>query len=136
MNNTRLCVYKYKHYFHAHIIIYISIKVNAIHIFHMNIRLHHHIFCGRFLYIHTFFCSKIMCGCQLSICLYDIRYASCKHRLYHIRVAQSVPISVTFTFTLGKIYSQLIRAATPVLSRIAAAAIVYRHILLGKIRLT
>ena len=95
----------------------------------MNIHLHHHIFRRRFVYIHTFFHRKIMRGCQLRTCLYDIRQTSYERRLHHSRVAPSVPIWATFAFTIGKICPQLIRAATPVLSR---AAIVYRHILLGE----
>ena len=39
---------------------------------------------------------------------------------------------LSFILAIDKIYPQLIRAATPVLSRYAAA-IVYRHILLGEI---
>nr|DAL30563.1 MAG TPA_asm: hypothetical protein [Caudoviricetes sp.] len=38
----------------------------------MNIHSQHHIFCRRFLHIRTFFYRKIMCRCQLVICLYDI----------------------------------------------------------------
>ena len=65
----------------------ISIKVNIIHIFHMNIRLYHHIFRRRFVYIHTFFHYKMMCVCRLITCLYDIRQTSYEHRLHHSHVA-------------------------------------------------
>ena len=54
INNTQLYVYKYKYYiyFHVHIDRYISIKVNIVHIFHVNIRLHHHIFSWE-IYVHS-----------------------------------------------------------------------------------
>ena len=100
--------------------------------FHMNIHPQHHIFHRRFVYIHTFFHYKIMCGCQLATCLYDIQQTSCEHRLHHSHVAPSVPIWAEFISALGNIYPQLIRAATPFLSLSCAAAIVYRHILLGE----
>lgn len=96
----------------------------------MNIRIHITLFQRRFLYIHTYFCSKIMCGCQLVTCLYDIRQTSCERRLHHSHVAPSMSISAKFTFTLGKICSRSIRTAMLVLSR--TGAIVYRHILLGE----
>lgn len=121
-------------YFHAHIAIYISIKVNIVHIFHMNIRLHRHIFHRRFVYIHTFFHRKIMCSCQLVICLYDIIRIRYEHRLHHIHVASSVPISANFISTLDMIYLWAILAATLVMSRPVclhnAAAFIYRNILL------
>ena len=78
----------------------------------------------RFVYVHTFLYHKIMCGCRLSICLYDIQQTSYERRLHHSHVAPSVPIWAEFISTLGNIYPQLIRAATPVLSR---AAIIYRY---------
>lgn len=102
----------------------------------MNIRLHHHIFRRRFVYIHTFFYNKIMCGCRLAICLYDIIHTSYEHRLHHSHVAPPVPISAKFIFTIGKIYLWAIRAVMLVLSRPVclhnAAAIIYRNILLGE----
>lgn len=124
---------------------YININITFMHIsrfilasklisftfFHMNIHSHHHIFQRRFVYNHTFFCSKIMCGRRLAICLYNIRRASCERRLHHSLVALSVPISATFVFTLGKICSWSIRAATPVLSR-ADAPIIYRYYISGE----
>lgn len=125
-----------KHYFHAHIAIYISIKVNIVHIFHINIRSLITLFHRRFVYIHTFFRRKIMCGCRLATCLYDIRRASCKRRLYHNHVAPSTTISATFTSTIDKIYLWAIRAVMLVLSHpvclYSGAAFVYRNILLGK----
>ena len=91
---------------------------------------------GRFVYIHTFFHCKMMCGCQFVNCLYDIRQTSYERRLHHSHVAPPVPIWAEFASTLGNICSQLIRAATPFLSRPVClrivAAIVYRHILLGE----
>lgn len=81
ISNMQPYVHKQKHYFYAHITIYISIKVNIIHIFHMNIHSHHHIFRRRFVYIHTFFHRKIMCGCQLETCLYDIRQTNCQAQI-------------------------------------------------------
>ena len=96
-------------------------------------------FHGRFVYIHTFFHRKIMCGCRLITCLYDIRQTSYDRRLHHSHVVPSVLIWAEFAPILGNIYPQLIRAATFVLSRHAcpvclrsAAAIIYRHILLGE----
>ena len=100
----------------------------------MNIRLHRHIFRRRFVYIHTFFHHKIMCGCHLAIRLYDIMHTSYEHRLYHSHVAPSVPISAEITSTIDKIYLWAIRAATLVMSRPVclhnAAAFIYRNILL------
>ena len=102
----------------------------------MNIHTQHHIFHRRFVYIHTFFHYKMMCGCRLATCLYDIQQTSYERRLHHNHVAPSVPIWAEFISALGNIYPQLIRAATPVLRRPvclhSAAAIVYRHILLGE----
>ena len=62
-----------------------------------------------------FFHRKIMCGCRLATCLYDILKTSYERRLHHSHVAPSVPIWAEFASTLNKIYPQLIRAATPVL---------------------
>ena len=106
INNTQLYVYKYKHYiyFHAHIDRYISIKVNIVHIFHVNIHLHHHIFHRRFVYVHTFFHRQIMCGCRLITCLYDIQQTSYERRLHHNHVAPSVPIWTEFTSHQGHLY--------------------------------
>ena len=128
INSTQLYVYKYKHYFHAHIAIDISIKVNIIHIFHMNIHSLITFFHRRFVYIHTFFHYKIMFGCRLITCLYDIRQTSYERRFHSSLVAPSEPIWAEFAPTLGNIYPQLIRAATPVLSR---AAIIYRYYITG-----
>ena len=72
-------------------------------------------FCRRFVYIHTFFHRQIMCSCRLRTCLYDIRQTSYERRLHHSHVAPSEPIWAEFLLTLGNIYPQLIRAATPVL---------------------
>ena len=72
-------------------------------------------FHGRFVYVHTFFHRKIMRGCRLAICPYDIRQTSYARRLHHIHVAPSEPIWAEFISALGNIYPQLIRAATPVL---------------------
>ena len=83
----------------------------------------------RFVHIHTFFHYKMMCGCRLITCLYDIQQTSYERRLHHSHVAPLAPIWAEFISALGNIYPQLIRAATPVLS---VAAIVYRHILLGE----
>ena len=102
----------------------------------MNIHSQHHIFHRRFVYIHTFFHSKIMCGCRLVICLYDIRQTSYERKLHHSYVTPSEPIWAEFAPTIGKIYLQLILAATSFLSRPVclrrATAIIYRHILLGE----
>ena len=107
-------------------------KSTSFTFFHMNIRLHHHIFRRRFVYVHTFFCIKMMCGCRLITCLYNIRHASGENRLHHSHVAPSEPILAEFTSTLGKICPLSLRVATPVLSR---AAIIYRYyITVGKIR--
>ena len=103
--------------------------------FHMNIHLHHHIFYGRFVYIHTFFHRKIMRGCRLAICLYDIRKTSCERRLHHSYVAPSVPIWAEFTFTIGKICPLSIRAVTSHLSLpvvLRRATIIYMYIFAGE----
>ena len=138
INNTQLYVYKYKHYiyFHAHIDRYISIKVNIVHIFHMNIRLLITFFHRRFVYIHTFFHYKMMCGCRLAICLYDIRHASYERRLHHSHIAPPVPIWAECATILDKIYPQLIRAATPVLSHASSPRLYIGIYYWGKIRLT
>ena len=112
IDDTRHYVYKYKHYFHTHIVIYIDIKVNTIHIFHMNIHLLITFLHGRFVYIHTFFHYKMMCGCRLRTCLYDIRQTSYERKLHHNHVASPVPIWADFISTLCKICPWLIRAAT------------------------
>ena len=119
INNTQLYVYKYKHYiyFHAHIDRYISIKVNIVHIFHVNIHSFITFFHGRFIYIHTFFHCKIMCSCRLATCLYDIQQTSYERRLQYSLVAPSVPIWAEFALTLGKIYPWTNRAATSQQSR-------------------
>lgn len=102
----------------------------------MNIHTHITLFCRRFVYIHTFFHYKMLCGCRLITCLYDILQTSYECRLHHSRVAPSVPIWAEFTSTLDKICPWPIRAATPVLNHPvclrSAAAIIYRHILLGE----
>ena len=97
----------------------------------MNIHSFITFFHRRFVYIHTFFHYKIMCGCRLRTCLYDIRQTSSGHRLYHSHVAPSVPIWATFTSTLGKYIpvANSSRHACPICLR-SAAAIIYRHILL------
>ena len=119
INNTQLYVYKYKHYiyFHAHIDRYISIKVNIIHIFHVNIHLLITFLHGRFVYIHTFFHYKMLCGCRMITCLYDIRQTSYERRLHHSHVAPSEPIWAEFAPTLGNIYPWTNRAATSQQSR-------------------
>ena len=136
INNTQLYVYKYERYiyFHAHIDRYISIKVNIVHIFHVNIHLLITFLHGRFVYIHTFFHHKMMCGCRLITCLYDIRQTSCERKLHHSHVAPPVPIWAEFISAIGKIFPLSIRAVTPVLS---VDAIIYIGIYYWeKIRLT
>lgn len=89
----------------------------------------------RFVYIHTFFHRKIMCGCRLAIYLYNIRRASCEHRLHHSRVAPSMPIWAEFTFTIGKICPWSIRTVTSHLSLpvvLRRATIIYMHIFAGE----
>ena len=135
INSTQLYVYKYKHYFHAHIMIYISIKVNIIHIFHMNIHSLITFFHRRFVYIHTFFYCKIMCGCRLITCLYDIRQTSYGRRLHYNHVAPSEPIWAGFAFTIGKICPWSIRTVTSHLSLtvvLRRATIIYMHIFAGE----
>ena len=135
INSTQLYVYKYKHYFHTNITIYISIKVNMIHIFHVNIHSLITFFHRRFVYIHTFFHYKMMCGCRLINCLYDIRQTSYERRLHHNHVAPSEPIWAKFAFTIGKICPWSIRAATSHLSLpvvLRRATIIYMHIFAGE----
>lgn len=91
----------------------------------------------RFVYIHTFFCSKIMCGCRLLTYLYDIQYISYECRLHYSHIAPPAPIEAKFcTHPQARYAPQPIRAATPVLSYPVclynAAAIIYKHILLGE----
>ena len=87
---------------------------------------------GRFVYVHTFFHRKIMRGCRLITCLYDIQQTSYERRLHHSRVAPSEPIWAEFAPILGKYIptADSSRHACPKPRRIAA--IVYRHILLGE----
>ena len=100
-------------------------KSTSFTFFHVNIHLLITFFHGRFLYIHTFFHYKMMCICRLGICLCDISRADYECRLHHSCVAPSVPIWAEFTSILGKIYPQLIRAATPVLFVCAASPRLY-----------
>ena len=111
------------------------------HFFHMNIHILITFSHRRFVYIHTFFCSKIMCGCRLLTYLYDIQYISYECRLHYSHIAPPAPIEAKFcTHPQARYAPQPIRAATPVLSYPVclynAAAIIYKHILRGKIRLT
>ena len=90
---------------------------------------------GRFVYIHTFFHYKIMCGCRLITCLYDIRQTSYERRLHYNHVAPPVPIWAGFAPILGNICPQLIRAATSQQSchsRLRRATIIYMHIFAGE----
>ena len=118
--------------------IYISIKVNIIHIFHMNIHSLITFFHRRFMYIHTFFHRQIMCGCRMITCLYDIRQTSYERRLHYNHVAPSEPIWAEFAPILGNIYPQLIRAATSQQSCHSRFAPrdhnIYAHICRGKWR--
>ena len=84
--------------------------------FHMNIHLLITLLHRRFVHIHTFFHCKIMCSCQLAICLSNISCTSYKRRLHHSNVAPPVPIWAEFTSTLDKICPLSIRAVTPFLS--------------------
>ena len=90
-------------------------------------------FCSRFVYVHTFFHYKIMCGFRLRTCLYDIRQTSYERRLHHGYVAPPVPIWAEFAPILGKYIpiANSSRYACPVCLH-STAAIVYRHILLGE----
>ena len=90
---------------------------------------------GRFVYIHTFFHYKIMCGCRLITCLYDILQISYERRLHYNHVAPSVLIWATFAFTIGKICPWSIRTVTSHLSLpvvLRRAIIIYMHIFAGK----
>ena len=92
---------------------------------------------GRFMYIHTFFHYKMMCGCWLITCLYDIQQTSYERWLHHSHVAPSVPIWAEFISILGKICTLSIRAAMPVLFVCAASPRLYIGIYYwGKIRST
>lgn len=88
------------------------------------------LFRRRFLYIHTFFYSKVMCSCRLSICLYDIRRASCERRLHHSHCSVvCADLSRVFVHPRQDIpIVDLSRHAHPYPRR--AATIIYRHILL------
>lgn len=90
---------------------------------------------GRFVYIHTFFYCKIMCGCRMITCLYDIRQTSYERRLHYNHVAPSEPIWAKFAPILGNICPQLILAATSQQSchsRLRRATIIYMHIFAGE----
>ena len=103
---------------------FIWIFTNSITFFH-----------GRFVYIRTFFHYKIMCGCRLITCLYDIRQTSYDRRLHYNHVAPSELIWAGFAPILGNIYPQLIRAATSQQSchsRLRRATIIYMHIFAGE----
>ena len=54
------------------------------------------------MYVHTFFHRKIMCGCRLITCLYNIRQTSYERKLHHSHVAPSVLILAKFAPILGK----------------------------------
>ena len=89
----------------------------------------------RFVYIHTFFHYKIMCGCRLITCLYDIRQTSYERRLHYNHVAPSEPIWAKFAFTIGKICPWSIRTVTSHLSLpvvLRRATIIYMHIFAGE----
>ena len=90
---------------------------------------------GRFVYIYTFFHHKMMCGCRLRTCLYDIQQTSYERRLHHSRVAPSEPIWAKFASTLGKICPWTNRAVTSHLSLpvvLRRATIIYMHIFGGE----
>ena len=89
---------------------------------------------GRFVYIHTFFYCKIMCGCRLRTCL-DIRQTSYERRLHSSLVAPSEQIWSKFAFTIGKICPWSIRTVTSHLSLpvvLRRATIIYMHIFAGE----
>ena len=89
----------------------------------------------RFVYIHTFFHYKIMFGCRIRTCLYDIRQTSYECRLHYSRVAPSEPIWAGFAFTIGKICPWSIRTVTSYLSLpvvLRRATIIYMHIFAGE----
>ena len=79
-----------------------------------------------------FFYCKMMCGCRLITCLYDIRQTSYERRFHHGYVAPSVPIWAKFAPILGKYIptADSSRYTCPKPRR--TAAIIYRHILLGE----
>ena len=115
--------------------IYISIKVNIIHIFHVNIHSLITFFHRRFVYIHTFFHRQIICICRLAIYLCDIWHASYERRLHSSLVAPSKPIWAGFAFTIGKICPWSIRTVTSHLSLpvvLRRATIIYMHIFAGE----
>lgn len=90
---------------------------------------------GRFVYIRTFFHYKIMCGCRLITCLYDIRQTSYERRFHSSLVAPSEPIWAEFAFTIGKICQWSIRTVTSHLSLpvvLRRATIIYMHIFAGE----
>ena len=86
----------------------------------------------RFVYIHTFFHYKMMCGCRLRTCLYDIRQTSYERRLHHSYVTPPEPIWAEFAPTLGKYIPMTNSSRYACPEPRCAAAIVYKHILLGE----
>ena len=100
---------------------FIWIFTNSITFFH-----------GRFMYIHTFFHHKMMCGCRLATCLYDIQQTSYERRLHHNHVAPSEPIWAGFASILSKDISTTDSSRHVYPKPRRAAEIVYRHILLGE----
>ena len=86
-----------------------------------------------FTNIITFLHRQIMCGCRLITCLYDILQTSYECRLHYNHVAPSEPIWAGFAPILGKYIptADSSRHACPICLR-SAAAIIYRHILLGE----
>ena len=110
-------------------------KSTSFTFFHMNIHSLITFFHGIFMYIHTFFHRKIIRGCQLITCLYDIRQTSYERRVHHSYVEPSVPIWAEFTFTISKICPLSIRAVTSHLSLpvvLRRAAIIYMHLFAGE----
>ena len=91
---------------------------------------------GRFVYLHTFFHYRMMCGCRLITCLYDIQQTSYERGLHHGYVAPSVPIWATFASNIGKICPWSIRAATSVLSRATSPRLYVGIYYWGKICIT
>ena len=77
-------------------------KSTSFTFFHMNIHSLITFLHGRFVYIYTFFHYKMMCGCRLITCLYDIRQTSYERRLHYNHVAPPEPIWAEFAPTLGK----------------------------------
>ena len=90
----------------------------------------------RFVHIHTFFCSKMMCGCRLITCLYDIQQTSYERRLHHSHVAPSVPIWAEFIFALVRyVHGQFEPPRTSKATIFVCAArpyYIYAHICRGK----